>query len=237
MDEELSNVRFLVRDRDCKFTVSFDEVFRSEGRGHSRPRSVLRGPTPSRRASFARHLPRSSTRSWCSGGGTCSGCFRPTRPPFNSYRPRGIGLVAPDTPRGLADPGFDRSDRATPGTRRLDRRVRRSRGVTNREFATPTGLDVRQAGRRLAAAPHRRPHRRRARALPDVRLPAGRSTKSLVVLVFARVSRDEGCRCGPHEMPANGSEGDRREATAPSRPDDGEVGITITDRVEESDHC
>ena len=31
MDEELSNVRFLVRDRDCKFTASFDEVFRSEG--------------------------------------------------------------------------------------------------------------------------------------------------------------------------------------------------------------
>ena len=56
-------------------------------------------------------------------------------------------------------------------------------------------------------------------------------------MVFARVRRDEGCRCRLHEMPAHGSEGDRREAPASSRPDDGEVGITIMDRVEESDHC
>ncbi len=46
-------VKFLIRDRDTKFTSSSDEVFRSEGIRISAPQSGHHGPTPSPSASSA----------------------------------------------------------------------------------------------------------------------------------------------------------------------------------------
>ena len=59
-DRALS-IKFVIRDRDAKFTASFDEVFRSQGiRAIKTPVRSL-GPTPSPNAGSGRSEPNAST--------------------------------------------------------------------------------------------------------------------------------------------------------------------------------
>ncbi len=57
MGGEADDIWFLIRDRDSKFTASFDEVFRSEGARVIKARSAPRRPTPSPSGSSARSAP------------------------------------------------------------------------------------------------------------------------------------------------------------------------------------
>jgi putative transposase len=59
MDGETDNVRFLIRDRDSRFTASFDEVFRSEGARVMKTRSP-----PQKANAFAERFVR-TVRSSC----------------------------------------------------------------------------------------------------------------------------------------------------------------------------
>jgi hypothetical protein len=51
--DRLERTRFLIRDRDSKFSGAFDEVFRSEGITVIQTRSVRRKRTPTPSASCA----------------------------------------------------------------------------------------------------------------------------------------------------------------------------------------
>lgn len=70
LDGRLDNVRFLVRDRDSKYTAPFDEVFLTEGTEIVRTPFGHPGPTRSRNAGLERCAANVSTGSWSWGEDT-----------------------------------------------------------------------------------------------------------------------------------------------------------------------
>jgi Integrase core domain len=92
-------VRFLLRDRDAKFTRSFDDVFRSEGA------EVLR--TPMQANAYAERwigTIRAECLDWLLivGRGQLEQVLRVYAAHYNTHRPhRALELRAPDPPAGL----------------------------------------------------------------------------------------------------------------------------------------
>jgi predicted secreted protein len=97
MDGEADNVRFLIRDRDSKFTASFDEVFRSEGA------RVMKTPVRAPKANaFAERFVRTVRSELLDlvlvlGRGHLLRLLCDYEAHYNSHRPhRGIELNAPE---------------------------------------------------------------------------------------------------------------------------------------------
>jgi hypothetical protein len=74
LPERSRPLRFLIRDRDSKYTCSFDAIFRSEGSRSSAHRSGRRRPTPSPSVSSAPRAANASTGSSSSTANTLNGC-------------------------------------------------------------------------------------------------------------------------------------------------------------------
>jgi hypothetical protein len=105
MGEGLENVRFLIRDRDSKYTASFDEVFRSEGA------RVIKTPIRAPKANaFAERFVRTARAEvldlvLVTGRRHLLKLLQAYEDHFNSHRPhRGIDLAAPDTPHVSPSP-------------------------------------------------------------------------------------------------------------------------------------
>jgi putative transposase len=102
-------VCFLLRDRDAKFSRSFDDVFRSEGG------EVLVTPVRAPKAnSYAERWVR-TVRAECLhwllivGRSHLEQILRTYVEHYNGHRPhRSLGLAAPDPPAGLSVVGEDR---------------------------------------------------------------------------------------------------------------------------------
>ncbi len=99
LDERATPVRFLIRDRDSKYTGSFDEVFRSEGA------EVIQTPIRSPKANaYAERLVetlRSECLDWILvlGRGHLDRILRTYLAHYNTARPhRGIELRVPEGP-------------------------------------------------------------------------------------------------------------------------------------------
>ena len=98
MESGLENVRFLIRDRDSKYTASFDEVFRVEGA------RVIKTPVRAPKANaFAERFVRTARAEVFDqvlvlGRKHLLRLLQAYETHFNSHRPhRGIDLAAPDT--------------------------------------------------------------------------------------------------------------------------------------------
>jgi putative transposase len=70
--------RFLIHDRDTKFSHAFDEIFRTDGIRVIRTRSRRRTPTPTPNAGYERSAPTASTGSSSSDAATSSTCSAST---------------------------------------------------------------------------------------------------------------------------------------------------------------
>jgi putative transposase len=100
LPDRATPVRFLIRDRDSKFTRDFDAVFRSEGV------EIIRTPIRSPKAnaiasvSSAPPAPSVSTGSSFSTGATSSECSASSSKHYNGHRPhRALNLMPPDRER------------------------------------------------------------------------------------------------------------------------------------------
>jgi putative transposase len=99
LDERDGPVRFLIRDRDSKYTCSFDEVFRSEG-----ARVILTPILSPKANSFAERVVntvRSEILDWTliHGRRHLDRVLRTYASHYNAERPhRGIGLAVPENP-------------------------------------------------------------------------------------------------------------------------------------------
>ena len=98
MVDDLDSVRFLIRDRDSKFTASFDEVFRSEGA------RIIKTPVRAPRANaFAERFVRTTRAevfdlTLVTGRRHLVRLLSAYERHYNSHRPhRGIDLAAPET--------------------------------------------------------------------------------------------------------------------------------------------
>jgi putative transposase len=108
LEERGRRVRFMLRDRDAKFTRSFDDVFRSEGG------EVLMTPVQAPKANaYAERWVR-TVRAECLdwllivGRTHLEQVLRVYVEHYNRHRPhRSLGLAAPDRPAGLAVVGED----------------------------------------------------------------------------------------------------------------------------------
>lgn len=142
MDGELGNVRFLIRDRDARFTTNFDEVFRTEGA------RVMRTPVRAPKANaYAERFVRTIRTELLDlvlvvGRRHLISLLHDYETHYNSHRPhRGIALDAPDR-LGVSDHGGpDRSDQTDEGHERTHQRVPRGSRVTGAEFPTPSSED------------------------------------------------------------------------------------------------
>jgi hypothetical protein len=141
LDARASPVRFLIRDRDAKFSRSFDEVVRSEG-----ARVIVTpigAPNANAHAERVIETIRAECLDWtliqrsAASRSDAPDLCRALQPRATPSRPR----PRPSTSRGVGPDGGQSARRSPAGpARRADPRVPRRRRVIESGFPIPTGL-------------------------------------------------------------------------------------------------